>query len=83
MNKILVIVYIPSIEEEYEMYIPINKKIGTVKNVIVNSIIELSDGNIKNGNNLQLYDKDATNLYNNDVLVKESGIKNVSRLVLM
>ena len=83
MNKILVIVYIPSIEEEYEMYIPINKKIGTVKNVIVNSIIELSDGNIKNGNNLQLYDKDATNLYNNDVLVKESGIKNGSRLVLM
>ena len=26
MNKILVLVYIPEIEQEYDVYIPINKK---------------------------------------------------------
>lgn len=83
MDKILVLVYIPSIEEEYEVYIPINKKIGTIKKVIIDAIIELSDGNIKSDEKFQLYDKDITGIYNNDLLVKDSGIKNGSKLVLM
>ena len=83
MDKILVLVYIPSIEEEYEVYIPINKKIGTIKKVIIDAIIELSDGNIKSDEKFQLYDKDITGIYNNNLLVKDSGIKNGSKLVLM
>ncbi len=37
-NKILVIVYSPNVDEEYDIFIPINKKVETVKNIIVNSI---------------------------------------------
>ena len=29
-NKILVIVYVPLIEKEFDIYIPIVKKVGTV-----------------------------------------------------
>jgi len=83
MNKILIIVYIPLIEQEYDIYIPINKKIGTIKNTIIKSIVELSDGNIKNTSNLKLYDKETTNIYDNNIMVKDSGIKNGSKLILM
>jgi len=83
MNKILVLVYIPSIEQEYDIYIPINKKIGTIKQVIINSIVELSDGNIPNIDSLKLYDKDTSNLLDNNTMVKVSGIKNGSKLILM
>ena len=30
-NKILICLYIPLIEKKYDLYIPINKKVGTIK----------------------------------------------------
>lgn len=83
MNKILVLVYIPSIEQEYDIYIPINKKIGTIKNTIINSVLELSEGNLKNIDNLRLYDKETSIIFDNNIIVKNSGIKNGSKLILM
>lgn len=83
MNKILVLVYIPLLEKEYDIYIPINKKVGTIKKTIINTIIESSDGNINNFDNLKLYDKDSTILYDNDTIVKETTIRNGSKLILM
>jgi len=83
MNKILVIVYIPSIEQEYEIFIPINKKIGTIKTKIIESVIELSDGNIKNVDNLRLYEKESASMLHNNIMVKNSGLKNGSKIILM
>lgn len=81
MNKILVIVYVPILETKYDIYIPINKKIGTIKNSIIDSIEELNyDKNIRK---LKLYDKDSSMLYNNNIFVKESGIVNGTKLILM
>ena len=83
MNKILVLVYFPLLEQEYDIYIPINKKIGTIKKTIIKSIYELNEGNIKNPEKLKLCDKETTNTYDNNVIVKNSGIKNGSKLILM
>ena len=33
-NKILICLYIPLIEKSYDLFIPINKKIGTIKRLI-------------------------------------------------
>ncbi len=83
MNKILVLVYIPEIEQEYDVYIPINKKIGTIKKYLISSVEEFNDGNVSNIENLKLYDKESSMKYNNDTLVKDSGIKNGTKLILM
>ena len=83
MNKILVLVYIPEIEQEYDVYIPINKKIGTIKKYLISSIEEFNDGNVSNIENLKLYDKESSMKYNNDTLVRDSGIKNGTKLILM
>lgn len=83
MNKILVLVYIPEIEQEYDVYIPINKKIGTIKKYLISSVEEFNDGNVSNIENLKLYDKESSMKYNNDTLVRDSGIKNGTKLILM
>ena len=57
MNKILVLVYIPEIEQEYDVYIPINKKIGTIKKYLISSVEEFNDGNVSNIENFKIYDK--------------------------
>ena len=69
MNKVLVYVYVPLIEQEYNLFIPINRKIGLIKKIIVNSIIELSDANYKIDTTFDLYNKITNRVYDDDAYV--------------
>ncbi len=83
MNKILVIVYVPLIELKYEIYIPINKKIGTVKDLIVKSINEMSDNSLNTNRVLKLYNNDTGDVLPNNIYVKDSNMVNGTTLVLI
>ena len=83
MNKILVVIYVPLLGEKYEVYIPINKKIGTIKKIVIDTINELSGNSLVNIDNLRLYSKDDCKLYSNDVYVRDSNIQNGSILMLL
>lgn len=83
VNKVLIIVYVPFIEEQYELFIPINKKVGTIKKTLMESIVELSNGEITSDANLKLYDKNTGVPIRSDIYVKDSTIRNGSKLVLM
>ena len=82
MNKILILVYVPLFEQEYDVIIPINQKVGIVKMYLINSIFESMEENF-NEHKLKLYDKNFSICYNNNVYVKDSGIKNGAKLILM
>lgn len=81
-NKVLVVVEVPLIEKKYEVYIPINKKIGFIKQSIVNSIKEKNDGNIDN-NFFNLVDKETGLIFDNNKYVKDSNIRNGTVLFLI
>ena len=42
-NKILIGLEIPLIEKKYDLFIPVNKKVGTIKSLIEESLVELTD----------------------------------------
>ena len=44
-NKILVTISIPLLDESYDIFIPVNKKVGTIKNTIIESIKNLQNKN--------------------------------------
>lgn len=81
-NKILVLVYVPLIEKEFDIYIPLNKKIGTVKKLIIDIVKENSDGLFIDDGTKNLYDKLNGELINEQQFVKNSKIINGSKLVL-
>lgn len=81
-NKLLISVEIPAIEKKYDLFIPINKKVGTIKKYIVSSIIDLSNGLLKNKQYF-FVDIDTGINYQNDVYVKDSGIKNGARIMIV
>lgn len=83
MNKLLVVVYVPLLGEHYDVFIPINKKIGTIKKVIIDTINELSDNSIENPNKMKLYSKEDCKVYDNNIYVKNSNIKNGTILMLL
>ena len=47
MNKFLIMVIVPEIEMNYEIYIPNNKKVGTIKKYVYRSTVELSNGSLE------------------------------------
>lgn len=82
MNKLLISVEVPSIEQSFDLFIPINKKMGTIKQYIIKSIHELSGG-ILNDKNYLFFDIDTGVKYGNNVYVKDSGIKNGARIIMV
>ena len=80
-NKILVMVYVPMIEEEYDVYIPKKKKVGTIKNLIIKMVEENNDAFVDDGCKY-LYDKMTGEKIDEQQFIKYSVIKNGSKLVL-
>ena len=63
MNKVLVCVYVPLIEQEFDIFIPINRKIGLIKKIIVNSIIELTNNSYRINGFIKLSNKKTNHVY--------------------
>lgn len=83
MNKILISVYVLTIEEEYDMFIPINENMKNVLNLIQQTVVELSDGYYVINQNALLYNGIDGKIINNNNIVKFSGLKNGSRVLLV
>lgn len=82
MNKLLISIEVPSIEQNFDLFIPINKKMGTIKKYIIKSIHELSGGILKE-KDYSFFDIDTGVKYGNNVYVRDSGIKNGARLIIV
>lgn len=83
MNKILVSVKVPTIEEEYDLFIPIGEKMSEILLLIQKSINELSDGYYVVNENANLYDSINGKVINKNNIVKFSGLKNGSKVILL
>ena len=82
-NKILIELSIPLIEKNYDLFIPINKKVGTVKKLIEEGLLELTDHNyiIKQDSNFD--SKETGEIYDVNKTVRETDLKNGSRIILV
>ena len=83
-NKFLITIIVPTVEMEFNVYIPNNKKIGTIKKYIFDSIVELSNNAFHNElTNTRFINRETGQNLQNDMYVKDSGIKNGARVIVM
>ena len=82
-NKILIELDIPLIEKSYDLYIPINKKIGTIKKLLEESLIELTDNAYVIKESTNFYSKETGQIYDVNKSVRETDLKNGSRIILI
>ena len=84
MNKLFVTFIIPTLEIEFEAYIPNNKKVGTIKGKILSYIREISNGAfMAEEEDIHLFDKDSGLELINDAYVKDTSIKNASKIIVI
>ena len=62
-NKILILVNCPVLEKTYEIFVPVGKKIGTVINLIIKAINELSSQNTLDESILTTIKRDLKLIY--------------------
>ena len=82
-NKVLIELEIPIIEKKYDLFIPINKKIGTIKKLIEDSLIELTDNAYISKPNSNFYSKDTGMIYDVNQTVRDTDLRNGSRIILI
>ncbi len=82
-NKVLIKLLIPEIDEEYDLFLPINKKIGNIIDLLNKAITEISNGAYIGNNYTELINSTTGEQYPINVLVKNTSIRNNTKLVLL
>ena len=82
-NKVLVSVNVPSLEEKYDIYIPVNRKIHSVLKMIMMSLYELSRGSFDMQKKYVLYNALTGTMYDMNMLVRDTDIRNGSMIILL
>ena len=83
MNKVLVKLYVPTIEEQYDIWIPGDRKIYSAIKLISRTINELTYGEYNPKKLPVLYDKKTGEVYDINKTIEEVEIKSGSELILI
>lgn len=81
-NKLLINVFVPAMEKDYDLFIPINKTVKIVKQLIINSVVDLTYGIYKPNDKLELYVKSNGRKLDDNSYIKEANIINGEKLIL-
>ena len=82
-NKLLIELIVPEIDEKYNLFIPINKKIGNVIVLLNKLICDLSNGQYIGSTKSCIYNRKTGVRYDIDELIRNTDIRNGSSLVLL
>ncbi len=82
-NKVLIELYVPSIDEVYNLYLPVNRKIGNIIVLLNKSLFELTNGSFIGSDLTMLYNRQTGEKYAINILLRETNIRNGSSLVLL
>lgn len=79
--KVLIKLYVPEIEETYEVYIPVNLHVGEVSNLLCELVNDLSKiYPLKN--NIHLCNRRTGKIYNKTDIVLKTDIRNGTELII-
>lgn len=82
-NKVLVELVVPDIDEVYNVYLPVNRRIGNIIELLCKAIDELTNGVYSENSKINLYNSSTGEKYSLNSLLRETDIRNGSRIVLM
>lgn len=83
MYKVLVRLYVPMLDQQYDVWIPLNKRIYNVTLLLVKAIYDFSGGYYKPEELPKLYNKSNSQLYPINITVKEAEIVNGTEIILI
>lgn len=83
MNKILINLYVPNLNQHYDLFIPVNEFIWKINKLVVKSISDLSDGKLLMNQNYVIANIETGKIYDNNDIIINTDIRNTSKLALI
>lgn len=80
--KVLIKLFVPQIEQCYEMYIPVNRTVGQVIELMNKVVNDISSGIFPIKDGLNLMNRRDNVIYDYGQLIRETNIRNGSELVM-
>ena len=78
-NKFLVDLYVLSLDKHFEMFIPVDEKVGNIVNLLDKSLLSMLSSN----NKFALLNLYSGKVYKNNDVVRNTDIRNGTKLMLM
>ena len=78
-NKVLINLIVYSMGKNYDLYIPINEKVGNITKLLNNTLFYDSINESKNNTFINAL---TGEVYDNNTLVRDTDIKNESKIIL-
>lgn len=83
MNKVLVKLYVPMLEMQYDVKIPLDKKLNQINYLFARAVYDLTGGYYTPEFSSELFDKWTARKYDMNLTVKENNIKNGTEIVMI
>ncbi len=80
-DKVLVNLYILKLDRKYEVYLPINEKVGNIISLLEKNLYESENG-VSMQNSI-LFNLSTGSLYNYDMVLRDTDIDNETNLLLI
>ena len=81
-NRIMISVYVPSLDETYDMWIPFGDRLGSITELICKMIYELTDGIFNYEQGYALIDPDTAEPYDLNKSLKDTNIRNNKKVII-
>ena len=82
-NKILIQLLVPNLAQSYNIYIPINERIGKIVEMIKTGLLDLTNEDQFLSQNFVLVDTSSGKFYENDLIVRDTTIRNGTSLLFL
>ena len=82
-NEILVKLYVPNIEKSYDVWIPIQRRVGNVIVLLLKAINEMNFNIYRPTMFPMLHDRETAKMYDVSDLIKDTDIRNGSELIII
>lgn len=78
-NKLLVDLYVLALDKHFEIFIPVDEKVGNIVKLLDKSLLSF----FSNGKTFSLLNLYSGNVYKNNDIVRNTDIKNGTKLILI
>ena len=78
-NKVLVSLHVLSLDKKYDIYLPVNDKIGNISRLFNTTMFDSIDSD----SNYILINVETGEVYKNNTLIRTTDIKNGTKLLLV
>ncbi len=82
-NKILIEIYVPIVEKRYDLFVPINKKLGAVRDLMIKNINEEAGFEYLKKDFYTIYNEENGIPYSLDEIILHQNIRNGHRLIMI